>query len=178
MAENETTGPDDFVRNPEVNYSGIPESPAPDPDEPITPIPGVDPGTIQDTQQDAATTSISPEATAHHQETVAVVSAVDADGTQDLIREWGEPGSETFAQNWGHARFAAQELSSSALQEVLDGAGLGDHPLILRLAADIGRRLSAGGGNQGLTSQARTPANVGRGESVNRFTSIYCPDHC
>ena len=167
MAENETTGPDGFVRNPEVDYSGIPESPIPDPSADIAPIPGVDPGTAQDTQHDIATPSVSSEATAHHQETVRVVGEVDADGTQDLLREWGDPGSESFAENFAHARHATQELTTPALLEVLDGAGLGDHPLVLRIAADIGRRMAEGGSNTGLTNVARTPANIGKAESVN-----------
>ena len=64
MAENETTGPDDFVRNPEVDYSDIPVNPAPDPDEPITPIPGVDPDTAQDSLGESAS-AVSTEALAH-----------------------------------------------------------------------------------------------------------------
>ena len=160
---------DTFVRNPEIDYSGIPENPAPDPSATVEPIPSVDYGDGTDMAQDTSgesASAVSAEALAHHQETLNVVSAVDRAGADDHVADWGQPGSESFAENWGHARFAAQELSSSGLQEVLDGAGLGDHPLILQLAADIGRRLSAGGGNQGLASQARTPANIGKREAI------------
>lgn len=170
MAENETTGPDNFARMEGVDYSAADaaisaEAATAEADNIGTPDALADAG---DTSQGV---TLSPESVAHHHETLSIVEGVDPDGARDLVARWGKPGSESFAENWGHARHAAQELSSPALIEALDGAGLGDHPIILQLAADIGRRMSEGSSNQGLASAAATPQNISQREQINRELS-------
>ena len=78
---------DTFIRNPEIDYSGIPESPPPDPDEPIAKIPGVDYADGTDTAQDSAhepANAVSAGALAHHTETLNVVQRL----TRKVRKTW------------------------------------------------------------------------------------------
>ncbi len=170
MAENENTGPDVFVRSPDIDYSAADaaihaDAATAEADNIGTPDASTDVG------DPLQPTTVSSEAVRFHEETLAVVQGVDPEGARDLVARWGSPDSESFAENWGYARHASEQLSSPALMEVLNGAGLGDHPIILQLAADIGRRMSAGSGNQGLMDAPRTPQNNSNREQINRELS-------
>ncbi len=89
-----------------------------------------------DTAQDGPGESVGDvgsAALARDTETLNIISAADQAGANDLVADWGAPGSESFATNWAHAKHAYETLASPALDRVLDDYGLGDDPLILRV---------------------------------------------
>ncbi len=66
------------------------------------------------------------------------MAAADPEAAAALRAEWGRD----FAGNLALARRGAQALATPDLVALLDDSGLGDHPALIRAAAEIGRRLA------------------------------------
>jgi hypothetical protein len=87
--------------------------------------------------------------------------AAQADVTAALKREWGQ----TYDDNLHLARRAARELGGDGIISLLEATRLGDHPDVVRMFAQIGKRLSepnalrGGGGGE---FDALTPAAAQR----------------
>ncbi len=93
------------------------------------------------------------------------------DLAEALRREWGND----FDINMAHAGEVAKAFLDTDVRELLDQTGLGDDPRIVRLAANIGRALSAGAAPHGSREETYNPETVnagaapaapGRGSSV------------
>lgn len=167
----------EFERAPGVDYSGGGTAPpAIDGDDGFARAPGIDystadakiaaekavPISAEGVPADARPGMTEDDARAHH-ETMAVAADADPIAAQALTAAWGQPDSESFAENWSYARHGVAELMSSDLAEVLDGAGLGDNPAVMQAAATVGKHISSGAlaaDGPRFIEQASTPLAV------------------
>lgn len=69
---------------------------------------------------------------------LAAMTAADPDAAAALQAEWGAD----FGGQIALARQGAQALATPELVALLEDSGLGDHPALIRAAAEIGRRLA------------------------------------
>ena len=86
----------------------------------------------------AAGSAGSGEAEGGEAAVLAAMAAADPEAAADLRAEWGAD----FAGKLELARRGAQALATPDLVALLDDSGLGDHPALIRAAAEIGRRLA------------------------------------
>ncbi len=68
---------------------------------------------------------------------LAAMAAADPEAARALQAAWGED----LAANLDLARKAAGAFASPELLRALDDSGLGDHPALIRVAAEVGRLL-------------------------------------
>ena len=73
---------------------------------------------------------------------LAAMAAADPEAARALQADWGE----NLAENLGRARRAAQAFASPGLIRALEDSGLGDHPALIRVAAEVGRLLDSAAG--------------------------------
>ncbi|MDJ0972604.1 MAG: hypothetical protein QNJ06_22140 [Kiloniellales bacterium] len=68
---------------------------------------------------------------------LAAMAAADPEATRALRATWGED----LSANLDLARRAARTFASPELTRALEDSGLGDHPALIRVAAEVGRLL-------------------------------------
>ncbi len=70
---------------------------------------------------------------------LAAMAAADPEAARALQAAWGED----LTANLDLARRAARAFASPELKRALEDSGLGDHPALIRVAAEVGRLLDA-----------------------------------
>ncbi len=73
---------------------------------------------------------------------LSAMAAADPDAARALQAAWGEE----LTANLDLARRAARAFASPELTRALEDSGLGDHPALIRVAAEVGRLLDAPAG--------------------------------
>ena len=73
---------------------------------------------------------------------LAAMAAADPEAARALQAAWGEE----LTANLDLARRAARAFASPELKRALEDSGLGDHPALIRVAAEVGRLLDAPAG--------------------------------
>lgn len=87
-------------------------------------------------------------------EMLSAMASVDADAASALEGQWGDQ----FEENIELAREAMKTIASPPLVALIDKAGLGDHPELIRAAADIGRLVRDSSVSQNEFSLQQQPA--------------------
>ena len=80
-----------------------------------------------------------PDGAAGDAAVLAAMAAADPEAARVLQAAWGED----LAANLDLARRAARAFASPELKRALEDSGLGDHPALIRVAAEVGRLLDA-----------------------------------
>ena len=80
-----------------------------------------------------------PDGAADDTAVLTAMAAADPEAARALQAAWGED----LAANLDLARRAARAFASPELKLALEDSGLGDHPALIRVAAEVGRLLDA-----------------------------------